>query len=202
MQVFLCSTHNVPWESVARLLEKLPPERAALCQKSPAKAAARAIGFFLVCHAVKQLAPDVDPWHWVLEEGGKPHLQDTPVHFSLSYAEDIVAVAVSRNRPIGLDIEQIHPRKEGFAARWFSPAEQAEIATAKDPDAALITLWTKKEAAAKQSGEGLGFALSRIDVTHAASSFFVANGKRYALSLSPAESIPAPTWVGFGDLTP
>ena len=200
MQVFLCSTHNVTGEKLDALLEKLPPERAALCQKGDG--AAHGVGFLLVAHAAKHLDPNADTSRWIIEPGGKPHLPGDTVHFSLSHAGALIAVAVSKTHPVGVDIEKIRPHREGFAARWFSLAEQAEIAAAKDPDVAMTLLWTKKEAAAKKCGTGLRFDLSRIDVAHTASSLLELDGLRYALSLAPAEEIATPIWIELEDLTP
>ncbi len=94
------------------------------------------------------------PWELRLSAtaAGKPFLPGHPdVHFNLSHTRGGILCGFS-GRPVGVDIEALRPVSGRVAARWFSPAEQGWAG--QDP-ARLLTLWTRKEAAAKWAGRGL-----------------------------------------------
>ena len=90
------------------------------------------------------------------EQHGKPTLRGGP-GFSLTHAGDLVGVAV-HDDPVGLDVEQERPLSDlaAMAAHACSPTE-----TAADP-AAFFTLWTRKEALLKATGDGLATPMSSI----------------------------------------
>jgi len=90
------------------------------------------------------------------EQHGKPTLPGGP-GFSLTHAGDLVGVAVHEG-PVGLDVERARPLSDlaAMAAHVRSPAE-----TVPD-DAAFFTLWTRKEALLKATGEGLSAPMDAI----------------------------------------
>ena len=66
------------------------------------------------------------------------------------------------DRPVGVDAEEADRRiRAGMAEKMLSPGELVQWRAAEDPDKALLTFWVLKEAAAKQTGEGI-----RIHPTH------------------------------------
>ncbi|NUR79487.1 MAG: 4'-phosphopantetheinyl transferase superfamily protein, partial [Dermatophilaceae bacterium] len=85
---------------------------------------------------------------------GRPRLLDDPeLHLSLSRTPGLVAVALSRSGPVGVDVE---PRAaasfEGFDEVALHPDERApRTATATE----RVTAWVRKEAALKALGVGL-----------------------------------------------
>jgi len=90
-----------------------------------------------------------------------------PVHVSLSRAGGIVAVAVSRLGPVGIDIEELSAvRRAGFDGVAFTAAEQLALLPLRGiaADRARATMWTKKEAVLKLTGEGLRTDPREIDV--------------------------------------
>src|SRR5262245_46753562 len=70
-------------------------------------------------------------WRFEIESGGKPVLVDDQagsprLHFNLSHTNGLVACAVSRGCPVGIDVERC-TRVVGapqIAARYFTPQEQ------------------------------------------------------------------------------
>ena len=92
--------------------------------------------------------------------------QETELNFNLSHCEDLALVAVSAERMVGVDIEKI--RKVGelnlIVERYFSDPEKRFLDSVQpsDRDRALLTLWSRREAAAKAFGLDLAAALSRI----------------------------------------
>ncbi|WP_193754363.1 4'-phosphopantetheinyl transferase superfamily protein [Microbulbifer sp. Q7] len=100
---------------------------------------------------------------------GKPLLVDFPeLHFSLSHSGQWIALAVSCEAPIGIDIEQ--PRKPRdflrIARHYFHPQECALL---ESPPLELMPmhfyrLWTMKEAFFKARGTGISEGLGRINL--------------------------------------
>ena len=109
---------------------------------------------------------DCDPMalRFSTEEGGKPVLDDAVVQFNLSHSGALALVAVARGRQVGVDVECIRPIPElaGIAERICTPSERAALdaLSTSERDGAFLALWTRKEALAKMTGEGVG-ALSR-----------------------------------------
>ncbi|GGP46724.1 4'-phosphopantetheinyl transferase family protein [Streptomyces abikoensis] len=94
------------------------------------------------------------------EARGRPWLGGAAegLHVSVSHCAGVVAVALSRLGPVGVDIERLRPLPAvALGRRWFSAAEVrwlAERAAGEQP-AAFLWLWTHKEAIGKARGLGL-----------------------------------------------
>ena len=95
-----------------------------------------------------------------VRENGKPFLDGGAVEFNLSHSGSLALIAVARDRPVGVDIELIRPVPEldALAARVCTAGELATLVALPHPDRerAFFTLWTRKEALAKATGEGIG----------------------------------------------
>ncbi len=95
---------------------------------------------------------------------GKPMLTpafDTRLQFNVSHAGDIALIAVSYERPVGVDVEQIRPLDDvaALADMVFTPTERAvwQALPGSESLEVFFKLWTRKEALLK----GLGAGLSR-----------------------------------------
>ena len=88
--------------------------------------------------------------------GGKPYFASRDLCFSISHAKDTVAVALS-DTPVGIDIEFIDERRDilSLSRRFFAPDEHKALSETGAPLDDFFALWTKKEALAKITGEGL-----------------------------------------------
>lgn len=106
--------------------------------------------------------------------GGKPRLAGTAaaggasprLEFNWSHSGEFALIALSRDLPLGVDIEQLgkRPRVLEIAGRYFDP-DEAEALAALDEAArkrAFIALWCAKESVLKAAGMGLSFGLSRL----------------------------------------
>lgn len=108
---------------------------------------------------------------------GRPRLLDDPgLHVSLSRSGSVVALALARSGPVGVDVEHVAgTRFEGFGQVALHPRERAsgEAPAPRDPGADAdadagsdsnaesdATSWVRKEAALKALGLGL-----RVDPT-------------------------------------
>jgi hypothetical protein len=73
------------------------------------------------------------------------------IALSLSHAAGWVAVAVSVEGPVGVDIEAVTPRSDAFARDVFLEAERTWIGRDLDVHPRATLLWTLKESAYKSS---------------------------------------------------
>ncbi len=99
---------------------------------------------------------------------GKPSVEGSPLHFNLSHSGDAAALAVSTDRELGLDIEEMRPAQDllDVARNFFAQAEVASIAVLplSDRPQAFYRCWTRKEAYIKARGEGLAIPLDSFTV--------------------------------------
>jgi 4'-phosphopantetheinyl transferase len=89
---------------------------------------------------------------------GRPRIAD--LHVNVSHSGDLVAVAVSRAGPVGVDVEQIvDVDVAGLSSVVLAPDETA------DERSGFFTYWTRKEAVVKATGDGLLVPLNEVRVT-------------------------------------
>ena len=124
---------------------------------------------FLAAHGALRLIlgeyAGSDPTGLILsaDERGKPFLADrrTPIdlQFNLSHSAGLALIAVAAARQVGVDIEHIRtmPDLDGVAQRVCTPAERAALSalTGRQRESAFFAMWTRKEAVAKATGEGI-----------------------------------------------
>lgn len=100
---------------------------------------------------------------------GKPYLpaRINDIHFNLSHSSFLAAIAVSRVKEVGIDIEEIRPIKEDIAKRFFSEAENEGLGRLPPDDRlrGFYNVWTRKEALIKALGSGLSTPLDSFDVS-------------------------------------
>ncbi|WP_435123125.1 4'-phosphopantetheinyl transferase family protein [Micromonospora tulbaghiae] len=96
---------------------------------------------------------------WRRGRYGKPALTGpwSGLHTSLSYSGDLVAVALSEGRPVGVDIQHVAPGGDpvSASARFFDPREARHVAAGPDQAGRALRfarLWARKEAAVKAAG--------------------------------------------------
>lgn len=113
----------------------------------------------------------VRPSEWVFERGahGKPSLLNPSVnlHFSCSHTPLVSVVAVSRTRPIGIDIESVLPDFDdpSLIEEFFTAEERLAIQClpSEGQMKARTRLWTLKEAVVKMLGTGLALDVSKLE---------------------------------------
>ena len=108
----------------------------------------------------KLMMPAADLNQLVMADNGKPYLIGLPFHFSFSHCKGYAACAVD-DKPIGIDIEIIHPRIAKVAHKFLNDSERAMIANLEQKDQLnqLAFLWAAKEAMSKKYEQlGIDFA--------------------------------------------
>ena len=96
------------------------------------------------------------------EQHGKPAHRGGP-EFSFTHGGDLVGVAVRpAGGPVGLDVEPVRELSDldAMTRHVCSPAELAQ-ARPMTPDC-FLTLWTRKEALLKATGDGISAPMSAI----------------------------------------
>jgi 4'-phosphopantetheinyl transferase len=101
---------------------------------------------------------------------GKPSVRNAGgLRFNLSHTAGRAAIALAREREVGIDVERIRSQYDAqkIAQRFFSEQEQKllqELSGQKLADA-FFRCWTRKEAYIKARGEGLSCPLYQFDVS-------------------------------------
>ncbi|MEM9237742.1 MAG: 4'-phosphopantetheinyl transferase superfamily protein, partial [Verrucomicrobiota bacterium] len=114
----------------------------------------------------------IEPREVPIAEGpnGKPILLEPhqDLHFNLSHSDDLAAVVVSKDAPVGIDLEP-WSRADSLiecSDSFCHPAELRSLPADIEPRARrLLEIWTSKEALLKAIGTGLTYPpqLVRID---------------------------------------
>ena len=94
---------------------------------------------------------------------GKPELVGAPVRFNLSHSGDLALIALTARAEVGVDVERTS-RRSSAVERTLTDGERATL-DGRDRHLQLLRLWCRKEALAKASGGGLGWAPETFDTT-------------------------------------
>ncbi len=127
----------------------------------------RALAYDILCRLLDEEHPHLDH-----DGKGAPFLPNHPeLSLSISHCRQAVAVVVSSERRVGIDVECRRKIGDGLMERVCTANELAAVRADADPTMAFLQLWTRKEAVLKMRGTGIqGFgsmvsALSRCDCT-------------------------------------
>lgn len=97
---------------------------------------------------------------------GKPVLAEPVLSFNVSHAGDLLLVAVSRPRRLGVDVEWIRPGFDPSAVTeaLLAPTDRDAVtdATAREGVGAFFRFWTRYEALVKARGDGLRLPLPEL----------------------------------------
>jgi 4'-phosphopantetheinyl transferase len=165
----------------------------------------------LLRHALTKVSGErIAPRDWRYTEGpfGKPVMAPgfPALEFNVSHSESCVAVGISTNGSIGIDVECLDPtRRAGIVYEVLAESERDRLqklpADQQWPD--FVRIWTAKEACSKALGLGLSLDFQTIEVQldplrvrlidrpanvasvfDVASTTFARDGKTYALSVA------------------
>jgi 4'-phosphopantetheinyl transferase len=114
---------------------------------------------------------NIEPQHlqFVYGAHGKPALAHaTPVQFNLAHSQGVALYAITRDRPIGVDLEYLRPLNDlvSLAQRFFAASEHAALVAlpSEQQTTAFFRYWTSKEAYLKATGSGLA-QLQGLEIT-------------------------------------
>lgn len=123
---------------------------------------------------------------------GKPELPDTTLRFNLSHSDDLMLLAVTHGRELGVDVEYMKPNVpfETLADHYFDPEDawDLRLLPASQRPWKFYDIWTTTEAQLKASGVGLSHG------TH------VSDAERWSMmKFTPAAGYAAAVAVEGGD---
>jgi 4'-phosphopantetheinyl transferase len=121
------------------------------------------------------------------------------VHMNLSHSGGLAALAITRGRPVGVDLQRISPQMDAgrLASRYYPPAEARFVAAGVTPVARadrFVRLWTRKEACVKASGGRLSMGL-RLPVRGSGRAGGAARSAAEILITDPGGPLPGPYLV-------
>ena len=85
-------------------------------------------------------------------EQGKPYLVDNSFQISISHTKEYVAVALSKQHTVGIDIEYISPRIQKISSKFMNEVEIAGISS-ENEIIHLLLHWSAKESMYKTLNE-------------------------------------------------
>jgi 4'-phosphopantetheinyl transferase len=112
---------------------------------------------------------DVDPAAIAFRYGtyGKPEVDG--LHFNVSHSDHLAVIAISRQHPIGIDVEHLDDTKDvlALARTAFSPVECQALHALPPHDriASFYCTWSRKEAYLKLLGTGFSLASDSFTVS-------------------------------------
>jgi 4'-phosphopantetheinyl transferase len=121
----------------------------------------------VLSHAVDGQVP-ASAWRLSRTPCGKPYVHPDlpPVHFNVSHTDGLSVIAVSRDRPVGIDVEAAQTSlEEEFVRTFLSRPEWNGVR--RLPEARrqrdVVRLWTLKEAYAKLLGTGISADFTSLE---------------------------------------
>ena len=119
----------------------------------------RALAYDILCRLLDGEFPRLEH-----DEKGAPYLPEHPeISVSISHCRKAVAVVVSSEGRVGIDVECRRKIGDGLLERVCTPDEQAAVCAAEDSTMAFLQLWTRKEAVLKMRGTGIQGFGSMVD---------------------------------------
>ncbi|MGE0813560.1 MAG: 4'-phosphopantetheinyl transferase superfamily protein [Vicinamibacterales bacterium] len=176
VQIVTVATAEAGEPLVASLHARLSPHEQARAARfvRPADRRTYVIAHALVRVTLSEHAPRApDAWQFATGVHGRPAIAAPPagaegLTFSLSHTSGLAAVAVTRRRSIGVDVEQVtRAVSERVAEARFAPAEIQALRAlpADERRRAFFDYWTLKEAYVKARGHGLTLPLDGFAFT-------------------------------------
>lgn len=102
-------------------------------------------------------------------EHGKPALSGAKLEFNVSHSGSYSLLGFCRGRRVGVDVEEIRPRKsvDLVAEHHFADGELAGVLEAEGDErlTRFYRCWTRKEAYMKATGMGLAVGLKSFEVS-------------------------------------
>jgi 4'-phosphopantetheinyl transferase len=121
-----------------------------------------------------------------------PEHGDGDLRFNVTHSGGIALLAFTRQREIGVDVEQVRHdfEPDAIARRYFSQNEQNQLADLGPEEKvdAFFRCWTRKEAYIKATGDGLSLPLIQFDVS-------LVPGETNALLATRPDGSQAASWL-------
>ncbi len=149
----------------------------ALAKKSNAESARESLAaLVLLGRAAEWMGIETDELALARSQNGKPFFKGGEAEFSLTHSRGYVAVALSDEGEVGIDLESSEYDKDKakrIAERYFCDGEKEEFLHSPE---SFLRIWTKKEAYVKLLGITLAEQISGGDIEDVACRYFEVDG--------------------------
>ena len=148
---------------------RLPAWRRGRCDafRFPADKRRSVAAWVLLRNVLVERGEEADSLDVVENEAGRPAFASRPdLQFNLSHAGGRV-MAVVASVPVGCDVEEVAPLREGVAESCLTPGELVRLAAEPEGpsrDRAFCAMWVRKESYVKARGSGLSTDLKSFSV--------------------------------------
>ena len=113
-------------------------------------------------YLLREVFPDFPYEHLDITASNKPFLKNGQYQFSISHGRDFVAVIVSKDHQVGIDIELVHPKINSISHKFLNESEEQLLAKLPiqagsgnfTKEMVLTLVWSVKEAMFKWYGKG------------------------------------------------
>src|SRR5689334_8147199 len=140
----------------------------------------------------------VHPREWVFSNNayGRPEVANAPakdsgLSFNISHTHSLIVLGVTRNRALGVDVENFCAREVSMdiADRYFAPQEVTALNAVppQQQQYRFFEYWTFKEAYIKARGMGLSLPLDKF-------SFHYPHDRAVEISIDPELADPVARW--------
>lgn len=140
----------------------------------------------------------INPKNWIFANTpyGRPEIvneqaKDASLAFNVSHTHSQIVLAVTRDRAIGVDVENIRAREVSMdiAGHYFAPPEVAVLmaAPADEQQYRFFEYWTFKESYIKARGMGLSLPLDKF-------SFHYPHDRAVGIAIDPSLADDAARW--------
>ena len=144
---------DLKWESLLPYLSD-PEREKVLRYRFDADRIRSVTGACLIKAGVRSAYPDGDV-RVETKEYGKPFVANrSDYEFNLSHSGSIIAFAED-TAAVGVDVELIKNKDWRIFHRYLTDSEMSMIETSADPESCFFSVWTAREAFAKEEGLGL-----------------------------------------------
>lgn len=140
----------------------------------------------------------IEPRNWIFaaNEYGRPEIaneeaRSSNLTFNLSHTHSLIVLGVTKNRALGVDVENVREREVSIdiADRFFAPPEVAALAAVPPHQRRdrFFEYWTFKESYIKARGMGLSLPLDKF-------SFHYSNERAVEITIHPDLADDAKRW--------
>lgn len=145
----------------------LPDEmkRKALAHRRPIDRLTSLFGKLLLLEGLRRLDLHTYSLQKIRYNTAQRPYFNSNIDFNISHSGNCIMCAVSSSFRVGLDVEKIHPILIDDFKNQLTDREWENVITSINPLYRFFNYWTRKEAAVKADGQGLGHPLASFDVT-------------------------------------
>lgn len=146
------NTDTASSKTLCEMYEKMPPSRQKRADafRFDTDRANCIMAWSLLEELMSKNGENIYDYNYIVDDNGKPYLENCSYHFSISHSGNTVVVAIA-SVDVGVDVQYIVDDYEKIAKRVCTENELSKIKDKYD----FVRAWTFKEATVKCTGTGI-----------------------------------------------